>query len=92
MALASNSSDNMFFWFFPSTNVDAEGEIMIWLNGGVCPPLLAPAPRSSLNPADSIFPFSPDAPLSRVCFRRTALSCGNPVPTSRFRTPGAGTA
>lgn len=33
--LSSNSTDELFFWFFPSTNADAENEILIWLNGGV---------------------------------------------------------
>lgn len=33
--LATNSSDNLFFWFFPSENPSAEKEILIWLNGGV---------------------------------------------------------
>lgn len=27
--------DSLFFWFFPSTNEDADKEILIWLNGGV---------------------------------------------------------
>lgn len=30
--------DYLFYWFFPSTNVDADKEILIWLNGGVKPP------------------------------------------------------
>lgn len=35
--------DNLFFWFFPSTNPDADKEILIWLNGGVrVPPTHAP--------------------------------------------------
>lgn len=25
----------LYYWFFPSTNPDAEKEILIWLNGGV---------------------------------------------------------
>lgn len=29
------AGDNLFFWFFPSTNEAAEKEILIWLNGGV---------------------------------------------------------
>lgn len=33
--LTTNSSDNLFFWFFPSENPAAEKEILIWLNGGV---------------------------------------------------------
>lgn len=39
IALSSNSSDELFFWFFPSTNAAAENEILIWLNGGVCAPI-----------------------------------------------------
>jgi carboxypeptidase D len=30
-----NDENNLFFWFFPSTNPAAEKEILIWLNGGV---------------------------------------------------------
>lgn len=30
--------DYFFFWFFPSTNPDADKEILIWLNGGVSIP------------------------------------------------------
>lgn len=29
------AGDNLFFWFFPSTNEAADKEILIWLNGGV---------------------------------------------------------
>ncbi|KAK0739890.1 Alpha/Beta hydrolase protein [Apiosordaria backusii] len=29
-----NEQNNLFFWFFPSTNVAADKEIVIWLNGG----------------------------------------------------------
>lgn len=32
--------DYLFYWFFPSTNPDAEKEILIWLNGGVRLPIL----------------------------------------------------
>ncbi|KAH8785603.1 Alpha/Beta hydrolase protein [Diaporthe sp. PMI_573] len=32
--LTTNSSDNLFFWFFPSEKPAAEKEILIWLNGG----------------------------------------------------------
>ncbi|KAJ4415284.1 hypothetical protein N0V82_007446 [Gnomoniopsis sp. IMI 355080] len=28
------AGDYLFFWFFPSTNPDADKEILIWLNGG----------------------------------------------------------
>lgn len=31
--------DYLFYWFFPSTNPDAEKEILIWLNGGVRLPI-----------------------------------------------------
>lgn len=27
--------NQLFFWFFPSTNPAAKKEILIWLNGGV---------------------------------------------------------
>ncbi|KAK4104925.1 alpha/beta-hydrolase [Parathielavia hyrcaniae] len=29
-----NDENNLFFWFFPSTNPAADKEIVIWLNGG----------------------------------------------------------
>lgn len=36
LPLYQNSTDDeLFFWFFPSTNADAGEEILIWLNGGV---------------------------------------------------------
>lgn len=31
----NSTQDDLFFWFFPSTNADAKQEILIWLNGGV---------------------------------------------------------
>ncbi len=31
----SNDTNQLYFWFFPSTNPAAEKEIMIWLTGGV---------------------------------------------------------
>jgi carboxypeptidase D len=30
-----DDENNLFFWFFPSTNPAADKEILIWLNGGV---------------------------------------------------------
>ncbi|KAJ2897215.1 hypothetical protein MKZ38_004862 [Zalerion maritima] len=30
----ANPDSNLFFWFFPSENEEAEKEILIWLNGG----------------------------------------------------------
>ena len=30
-----NETRELYFWFFPSENVDASDEILIWLNGGV---------------------------------------------------------
>lgn len=30
----TSTDDELFFWFFPSTNSDAKEEILIWLNGG----------------------------------------------------------
>lgn len=32
----NDTDDELFFWFFPSTNAAADKEILIWLNGGVC--------------------------------------------------------
>lgn len=31
----NDTDDELFFWFFPSTNAAADKEILIWLNGGV---------------------------------------------------------
>lgn len=31
----ANETRELFFWFFPSENVAADDEILIWLNGGV---------------------------------------------------------
>ncbi|KAG9239634.1 Alpha/Beta hydrolase protein [Amylocarpus encephaloides] len=31
---AANESSQLYFWFFPSENVEASDEILIWLNGG----------------------------------------------------------
>lgn len=28
--------NQLYYWFWPSDNVDSEKEILIWLNGGVC--------------------------------------------------------
>lgn len=28
------NASELYFWFFPSSNVDASDEILIWLNGG----------------------------------------------------------
>lgn len=37
LPITSNPNDpnQLFWWFFPSTNPAAEKEILIWLNGGV---------------------------------------------------------
>lgn len=37
LPISSNASDpnQLYWWFFPSTNPDAKKEIVIWLNGGV---------------------------------------------------------
>lgn len=35
MDISNNTDDGqLYFWFFPSTNPQAEKEILIWLNGG----------------------------------------------------------
>lgn len=36
LPVSSNASDSrqLYFWFFPSDNPDADDEITIWLNGG----------------------------------------------------------
>ncbi|CRG92656.1 hypothetical protein PISL3812_09719 [Talaromyces islandicus] len=34
LANTPHGKSSLFFWFFPSTNPDAEKEITIWLNGG----------------------------------------------------------
>ncbi|KUI65213.1 Serine-type carboxypeptidase F [Cytospora mali] len=35
MPLENSTKDEFYFWFFPSTNAAADGEILIWLNGGL---------------------------------------------------------
>lgn len=35
----ANDPNQLYFWFFPSTNPAAEKEIAIWLTGGVRKPL-----------------------------------------------------
>jgi len=30
---AANETSELYFWFFPSENPDADDEITIWLNG-----------------------------------------------------------
>lgn len=39
MPLGNSTEDEFYFWFFPSTNAAADGEILIWLNGGVSLPV-----------------------------------------------------
>ncbi|CAN8096292.1 unnamed protein product [Discula destructiva] len=34
LPLGNSTTDELFFWFFPSTNEAADQEILIWLNGG----------------------------------------------------------
>lgn len=34
VSAAPNSTDRLFFWFFPSKNPAARNEITVWLNGG----------------------------------------------------------
>ena len=43
LPISSDPKDenNLFFWFFPSTNPAADKEILIWLNGGVSSPARA---------------------------------------------------
>lgn len=35
----ANDGSSLFFWFFPSSAEDSPREIVIWLNGGVSPPI-----------------------------------------------------
>lgn len=44
----NSTDDELFFWFFPSTNAEAEEEILIWLNGGVRFDSLLPSPLPAL--------------------------------------------
>lgn len=30
----ANNTNQLYFWFFPSENVNATDEVVIWLNGG----------------------------------------------------------
>jgi carboxypeptidase D len=32
---AANETSELYFWFFPSENPDADDEITIWLNGAI---------------------------------------------------------
>lgn len=61
MPLGNSTEDEFYFWFFPSTNPAADGEILIWLNGGVsliyqldaqpnCPPSPPGAPLEQFPP------------------------------------------
>ena len=34
----ANETSELYFWFFPSANQDADDEITIWLNGKPCCP------------------------------------------------------
>jgi carboxypeptidase D len=34
---AANETSELYFWFFPSENPDADDEITIWLNGMIIP-------------------------------------------------------
>lgn len=45
LPVGNSTTDDLFFWFFPSTNEDADQEILIWLNGGVS----SQTSRSPLN-------------------------------------------
>lgn len=47
MPLGNSTEDEFYFWFFPSTNAAADGEILIWLNGGVSLPSTSSALYSS---------------------------------------------
>lgn len=44
LPLGNDTDNELFFWFWPTTNDAADKEILIWLNGGVrisrCPDLL----------------------------------------------------
>ena len=37
----ANDPNQLFFWFFPSTNPAADKEIIIWITGGVSDELTA---------------------------------------------------
>ena len=62
-----DGEDNLFFWFFPSTNPASEKEILIWLNGGVSSDL------STLHVPDNVLTIcSPDVRPSKVYCKRMA--------------------
>lgn len=84
-----NSTDNLFFWFFPSTNAAAKGEILIWMNGGVS--LNRPASLQEM-PLLTTTTSSPDALLSRVSCKRMGHSFGRLAHFCQSRTPMDGTA
>lgn len=70
------AGDYLFFWFFPSTNPDADKEILIWLNGGVRIPIFANLfilPRNILT----LYIFSLAVRLLRASFKKMGHSSGN---------------
>lgn len=82
------AGDYLFYWFFPSTNVDADKEILIWLNGGVRS-LTVSFTRHKAHPLTAF--SSPAAPRSRAYSKRTVPSCGNTVPLNPSKILGHGT-
>jgi len=66
----ANDPNQLYFWFFPSTNPAAAKEITIWLTGGVI----------DLRSSQNIFVadvYSPVVHLQESCFRRMAPFCGS---------------
>jgi carboxypeptidase D len=41
MPIGGGSDGQLYFWFWPTTNPDQPKEILLWLNGGVCPMALS---------------------------------------------------
>lgn len=75
---ANDTSNQLYFWFFPSTNMAAQKEIMIWVTGGV---------RNNQYPDRRLLrpvrltescSHSRGALRSESCSRRTAPSSGSP--------------
>lgn len=91
----TDSDDELFFWFFPSTNAAADGEILIWLNGGVSLSHHKKKLTIICLHNDSwwltFIYSSPDVHRSRVFSRKTDLSCGRMELLLQSRTLTAGT-